>query len=63
MALMGTFWPSMKVNALDLSPNYAGFLMGLISGIGGISGILCKEVAELIIKKHVSSKKKDTQLS
>ncbi|XP_029050700.1 putative inorganic phosphate cotransporter [Osmia bicornis bicornis] len=38
--LMGTFYPGMKVNALDLSPNYSGTLMALVNGIGAFSGIL-----------------------
>uniref|UniRef100_A0A1B6D0T1 Major facilitator superfamily (MFS) profile domain-containing protein n=1 Tax=Clastoptera arizonana TaxID=38151 RepID=A0A1B6D0T1_9HEMI len=40
MGLMGAFVPSLKVNALDLSPNYAGTLMALVGGIGAISGII-----------------------
>uniref|UniRef100_A0A146L277 Putative inorganic phosphate cotransporter n=1 Tax=Lygus hesperus TaxID=30085 RepID=A0A146L277_LYGHE len=40
MAFMGFFYPSLKVNALDLSPNYAGTLMALVNGIGAISGII-----------------------
>ncbi|XP_067000244.2 putative inorganic phosphate cotransporter isoform X2 [Anabrus simplex] len=40
MALMGTFYPGMKVNALDLSPNYAGTLMAIVNGIGAITGII-----------------------
>lgn len=30
----------MKVNALDLSPNYSGTLMALVNGIGAFTGIL-----------------------
>lgn len=37
---MGFFYPSLKVNALDLSPNYAGTLMAIGNGIGAISGII-----------------------
>lgn len=40
MTLMGTFYPGMKVNALDLSPNYSGTLMALTNGIGAFTGIL-----------------------
>ena len=40
MTVMGAFIPSLKVNALDLSPNYAGTMMALVGGIGAISGIL-----------------------
>uniref|UniRef100_A0A8D8ZMV9 Inorganic phosphate cotransporter n=1 Tax=Cacopsylla melanoneura TaxID=428564 RepID=A0A8D8ZMV9_9HEMI len=38
MGLMGAFLPSLKVNALDLSPNYVGTLMALVGGIGALSG-------------------------
>ncbi|GLG96910.1 hypothetical protein R5R35_000893 [Gryllus longicercus] len=40
MTFMGTFYPGMKVNALDLSPNYAGTLMAIVNGIGAFSGII-----------------------
>lgn len=37
---MGGFYPGMKVNALDLSPNYAGSLMALTNGIGATTGFI-----------------------
>ena len=40
MGFMGTFYPGMKVNPLDLSPNYAGSLMAVTNGIGAITGII-----------------------
>lgn len=40
MGFMGTFYCGMKVNALDLSPNYAGTLMAITNGIGAITGII-----------------------
>lgn len=40
MGFMGTFYCGMKVNALDLSSNFAGTLMAIVNGIGAISGIL-----------------------
>ncbi|XP_015113575.1 putative inorganic phosphate cotransporter isoform X2 [Diachasma alloeum] len=40
MALMGTFYPGMKVNALDLCPNYSGSLMAVVNGIGALTGII-----------------------
>lgn len=40
MGFMGTFYPGMKVNPLDLSPNYAGTLMAITNGIGALTGIL-----------------------
>lgn len=36
----GTFYPGMKVNGLDLSPNYSGTLMALVNGIGALTGII-----------------------
>lgn len=40
MGTMGAFYPGMKVNNLDLSPNYAGSLMATTNGIGALTGIL-----------------------
>lgn len=40
MGFMGTFYPGMKVNPLDLSPNYAGTLMAITNGIGALTGII-----------------------
>lgn len=39
MGFKGNFYPGMKVNSLDLSPNYAGSLMALTNGLGAITGI------------------------
>ena len=39
MAFMGAYYSGMKVNALDLSPNFAGTLMGITNGIGALTGI------------------------
>lgn len=39
MGFMGTYYPGMKVNPLDLSPNYAATLMALTNGIGACAGI------------------------
>lgn len=36
----GTFYPGMKVNGLDLSPNYSGTLMALVNGMGALTGII-----------------------
>lgn len=41
MGLMGAAYPSVMVNTLDISPNYAGTLMALSNGISaGITGIV-----------------------
>lgn len=39
MALMGFCYPSLRINSLDLSPNYSATLMGLVNGIGCLSGM------------------------
>lgn len=39
MGFMGTFYPGMKVNPLDLSPNYAGSIMAVTNGIGALTGV------------------------
>uniref|UniRef100_A0A1B6LST4 Major facilitator superfamily (MFS) profile domain-containing protein n=1 Tax=Graphocephala atropunctata TaxID=36148 RepID=A0A1B6LST4_9HEMI len=49
MGLMGFFYPSLKVNCLDLSPNYAGTVMALVNGIGAISGIITPYLVGLLI--------------
>lgn len=38
----------MKVNALDLSPNYSGTLMALVNGIGAFTGILTPHIVALL---------------
>ncbi|XP_025837209.1 putative inorganic phosphate cotransporter isoform X2 [Agrilus planipennis] len=40
MGFMGTFYCGMKVNTLDLSPNYAGTIMAIQNGLGAITGII-----------------------
>lgn len=40
LTLAGSAIPGIKVNVLDLSPNYAGTLMGISNGIGAFTGIL-----------------------
>lgn len=48
MGIMGTFYPGMKVNPLDLSPNYAGTLMAITNGIGAITGIIAPTLVGLM---------------
>lgn len=40
MATMGFFYSSMKVNVMDLSPNYAGPAMAMVNGVGAVAGIV-----------------------
>lgn len=48
MGFMGTFYPGMKVNPLDLSPNYAGSIMALTNGIGAITGVFAPYIAGVL---------------
>ncbi|XP_039429753.1 putative inorganic phosphate cotransporter isoform X1 [Culex pipiens pallens] len=52
MGFMGTFYPGMKVNPLDLSPNYAGSLMAVTNGIGAITGIIVPYVVGIMTPNH-----------
>ncbi|CAH0397954.1 unnamed protein product [Chilo suppressalis] len=40
MTLMGAYYSGMKINPLDISPNYAGTTTAMVNGIAAISGIL-----------------------
>lgn len=40
MTLMGSYYSGMKINALDISPNYAGTTTSLVNGIAAISAII-----------------------
>lgn len=48
MGFMGTFYSGLKVNPLDLSPNYAGVLMAFTNGVGGITGIAGPYIAGVL---------------
>lgn len=48
MGLMGAFYPGMKVNALDLSNNYAGTIMAIVNGIGAVAGIIAPYLVGLL---------------
>lgn len=52
MGFMGTFYPGMKVNALDLASNYAGTLMAVVNGIGALSGIATPILVGYITGNH-----------
>jgi MFS transporter, ACS family, solute carrier family 17 (sodium-dependent inorganic phosphate cotransporter), other len=40
MAFMGGFYSSVKINAMDIAPNYAGTCSALANGIAAVSGII-----------------------
>lgn len=48
MALMGFCYPSIRVNALDLSPNYSATIMALVNGFGCLSGMATPYVVGLL---------------
>lgn len=52
MVFMGAYYSGMKVNALDLSPNFAGTLMGITNGISALTGI----AAVTLLQSFISSK-------
>lgn len=39
MGFMGLYYPGLKVNPIDLAPNYSGTVMGVVNGLGSLSGI------------------------
>ncbi|XP_026317790.1 putative inorganic phosphate cotransporter [Hyposmocoma kahamanoa] len=40
MAFMAGFYSSVKINAMDIAPNYAGTCSAIVNGIGAVSGIV-----------------------
>lgn len=40
MGFIGFYYASMKVNSLDLSPNYAGSLIAFVNELGALTGIV-----------------------
>lgn len=49
MGFMGAYYPSLKVNTLDISSNYAGTVMGLVNGLGALSGIISPSLTSFLI--------------
>ncbi|RZF34614.1 hypothetical protein LSTR_LSTR008639 [Laodelphax striatellus] len=48
MGLMGFFYASLRVNALDLSPNFSGTIMALVNGSGALSGMVTPTLVGLL---------------
>ncbi|VVC45759.1 Sugar transporter, conserved site,Major facilitator superfamily domain,Major facilitator [Cinara cedri] len=48
MALMGFCYSSIRINALDLSPNYSASIMALVNGVGCLSGMISPFVVGLL---------------
>lgn len=40
MGSMGSYYAGMRLNPLDLSPNYSATLMAIVNGIGSVTGVI-----------------------
>lgn len=49
MATMGFFYSSMKVNVMDLTPNYAGPAMAMVNGVGAVAGVVSPSLIGYLI--------------
>ncbi|KAL1497230.1 hypothetical protein ABEB36_008225 [Hypothenemus hampei] len=52
MGFMGTYYCGIKVNALDISPNFAGIIMAITNGIGSITGIVTPYLTGALTGDH-----------
>lgn len=52
-ALMGAFYAGNRVNVLDICPNYTASLLGLVNGIGAISGIIAIFLTGVLTQSQV----------
>lgn len=48
MAFMAGFYSSVKINAMDIAPNYAGTASALVNGLAAISGIVTPYLVGLL---------------
>lgn len=48
MTLTGTYYTSLRLNVLDLSPNYSGSIMALTNGLGAMSGVIAPTFAGMM---------------
>ncbi|KAK3908028.1 Putative inorganic phosphate cotransporter [Frankliniella fusca] len=55
MASMGAFYPGMRVNALDLSPNHAGTIGALMNGTGALAGVAAPYIIGLLAPNGLMS--------
>lgn len=40
MGFLGNYFPGLRVNALDLSPNYAASIISIVNGAGSLTGVV-----------------------
>ena len=55
VALQGTIGPGIGVNHVDISPKYAGVLMGISNMVSTLSGILSPLVVGLVTSHEVKA--------
>lgn len=55
MTLMGSYYSGMKINALDITPNYAGTTTSLVNGIAAIAAIITPYLIGLLTPDVSSS--------
>lgn len=48
MAFMGGFYSSVKINAMDIAPNYAGTCSAFVNGLAAVSGIITPYLVGLL---------------
>ncbi|CAH2106479.1 unnamed protein product [Euphydryas editha] len=48
MAFMGGFYSSVKINAMDIAPNYAGTCSAFVNGLAAVSGIITPYMVGLL---------------
>ncbi|XP_063917741.1 sialin-like isoform X2 [Zophobas morio] len=55
MLSMGFYFPGVKVNALDLSPNFSGTVMALANGIGVFAGMAAPAIVGILAPNQTLS--------
>lgn len=48
MAFMAGFYSSVKINAMDIAPNYAGTCSAFVNGLAAVSGIITPYLVGLL---------------
>lgn len=56
IAAMGKYYPGIRLNILDLSPNYSGSIMAWTNGLVAVAGVIAPTFAG-VMTPDVSKKK------
>lgn len=54
MFLMGPFYPGMRINALDLTKNFAGVLTAFVNGMGALAFVPVQYAIGIILKRVIN---------